>query len=120
MNAAKATEQKPTKLYCDICKKTFSSKNAYIQHEQSKKHLKGLKEQGNSPLSEKSESGCSTPKEYVEKPKKVDNPEEDSENEFSPEDYEFDACRCLFCGEISDSMDEYLLFFMFTVVTWSI
>ena len=57
-------------------------------------------------MSEKSEESISTPKEYIEKPKKTENGEDDDENEFSPEDYEFDATRCLFCGEISDTMDE--------------
>ena len=93
MNAAKETEQKPVKLYCDICRKSFASKNAFVQHESSKKHIKLAKDY------------VPTPKE--EKP--VESPAEDAEegDEFTPEEYEFNAYRCIFCGFISESTDEY-------------
>ena len=44
MNAAQNKNATPTKIYCNICKKAFSSKNAFVQHEKSKKHLKEVKD----------------------------------------------------------------------------
>ena len=35
--------KKPTKLYCEVCRKSFGSKNSFDQHERSKRHLQGLK-----------------------------------------------------------------------------
>ena len=35
--------KKPTKLFCEVCRKSFSSKNSFDQHERSKRHLQGLK-----------------------------------------------------------------------------
>ena len=37
--------------------------------------------------------------------KQIFGDDEKESKEFSPEDYEFNSSRCLFCGFISDSVD---------------
>lgn len=100
VDAAKITEQTPTKLYCDICRKSFSSKNSYAQHEKSNKHLKGLKEAEKNPKPKKADPVVSEP---------VEEEEEGDNEEFSPEEYEFNAARCMFCGFVSESTDEFAI-----------
>ena len=97
VNAAKEPEQKQTKIYCNICKKSFASKNAFVQHESSKKHLKMAKEAANTPKEDKP----------IESPAEVEKEDKSSDDEFTPEEYEFNAHRCMFCGFISESTDEY-------------
>ena len=120
MNASTVQEKKPVKLYCEICRKTFASKNSYDQHEKSKKHIQGLKK--------KQESANTTPETTpVESPRTEQSPDtvvevidaseltEESEKitkgytePFTPEEYEFEPCRCLFCRIESDSFDAYI------------
>ena len=112
MKEAHEEEKKPDKIYCDICKKSFSSKNAFDQHERSKRHIKGLKKF--------EEDFQNAPEEPVApavivddtKPEEKDDSEEKSE--FEPEEYEFDPKRCLFCGAIHESMEESLFCICFS------
>lgn len=116
MNAAQNKNTTPTKIYCNICKKAFSSKNAFVQHEKSKKHLKEVKdaearkaqeeENKNSPKEENTDANEVVKEENPENPENpVSSDDEEESKEFSPEDYEFNSSRCLFCGFISDSVD---------------
>lgn len=116
MNAAQNKNVTPTKIYCNICKKAFSSKNAFVQHEKSKKHLKEVKdaearkaqeeETKNSPKEENTDANEVVKEENPENPENpVSSDDEEESKEFSPEDYEFNSSRCLFCGFISDSVD---------------
>ena len=116
MNAAQNKNATPTKIYCNICKKAFSSKNAFVQHEKSKKHLKEVKdaearkakeeETKSSPKEENTDANEVVKEEIPENP--VSSDDEEESKEFSPEEYEFNANRCLFCGFISDSVDLYI------------
>ncbi|KAK8828078.1 hypothetical protein WA556_004707, partial [Blastocystis sp. ATCC 50177/Nand II] len=126
--AAKPAATTTQKIYCDICKKAFSTKNQFLQHERSKRHLKGLKEA--QEAFQKSEEGVEDVKEDVSI--KEDAKENGSMKEvggmteaevvteggvatetetatdtlpFQPEAYTFDPNRCIFCGTISDSLD---------------
>ena len=110
MNAAQNKNATPTKIYCNICKKAFSSKNAFVQHEKRKKHLKEVKdaearkaqeeEAKNSPTAENTDAN-----EVIKQENPVSSDDEEESKEFSPEDYECNSSRCLFCGFISDSVD---------------
>lgn len=99
--------KKPTKLYCEVCRKSFGSKNSFDQHERSKRHLQGLKkmqeEFQNAPAPE-SPAGAEAVVEEVEEKEKVTTGYTEP---FTPEEYSFEPCRCLFCRKDSDSFDAY-------------
>ena len=99
LKAAETEGKKQEKLYCEICHKSFVSKNSFDQHERSKRHLQGLKKYQddfqNAPEEEKEES-------QVEKVTKGHT------EPFTPEEYEFEPSRCLFCRLESDTFDANL------------
>ena len=101
MKAAETEGKKQEKLYCEICRKSFVSKNSFDQHERSKRHLQGLKKYQddfqNAPEEEKEES-------QVEKVTKGHT------EPFTPEEYEFEPSRCLFCRLESETFDAYFFF----------
>lgn len=125
----------PQKIYCDICRKSFSTKNQFLQHERSKRHLKGLQkaqeefqnaevvaEERGVIVEEKEviaeqkeatseETVTTEQKEAITEEQKESSPEEKNTEpnplNFQPEDYTFDPDRCIFCGFISASTDAY-------------
>ena len=88
-----------------VCRKSFGSKNSFDQHERSKRHLQGLKkmqeEFQNAPAPE-SPAGAEAVVEEVEEKEKVTMGYTEP---FTPEEYSFEPCRCLFCRKDSDSFD---------------
>lgn len=112
----------PQKIYCDICRKSFSTKNQFLQHERSKRHLKGLQkaqeefQNAEVVVEEKGviveeKEVIAEQKEAITEEQKESSPEEKNTEpnplNFQPEDYTFDPDRCIFCGFISESTDAY-------------
>ena len=101
MKATESAGKKQEKQYCEICRKSFASKNSFIQHERSKRHLQGLKKYQddfqNAAVEEKEEKEESP----VEKVTKGHT------EPFTPEEYEFEPSRCLFCRLESETFNEY-------------
>lgn len=100
VESLKNKKKVPVKIYCEICKKSFSSKNAFDQHERSKRHMKGLKQA--------QEAFQNSPKEEVVEEETITAPSTEKE-EFCPEEYEFIPGKCLFCREVSSDIETYFL-----------
>ena len=100
--AAKPADATSQKIYCEICKKAFSTKNQFLQHERSKRHLKGLKEAQEAFQKSADEAEV---KDNTEAETATEKNTEEEKLGFKPEEYTFDANRCIFCGIVSDTLD---------------
>ena len=112
MNSLRNKEKVVEKLYCNVCRKSFSSQKTLDQHLKSKLHEKKMAE-----AQEKQEKAKQEELEKASQP--VELREEDGNDkeentmgsgEFTPEEYEFIPEKCLFCRQISDTMEECLYF----------
>ena len=110
VSALRNKEKVVEKLYCNVCRKSFSSQKTLDQHLKSKLHEKKMAEAQEKQEKEKQEeieksNSSSELKEETadETDKKEDKMESGA---FSPEEYEFIPEKCLFCREISDTMEE--------------
>lgn len=98
------------KLYCNVCRKSFSSQKTLDQHLKSKLHEKKLAEAQEKQekakqeeLTKDSKAAESGEENEVDKEKQEKKTES---SEFTPEEYEFIPEKCLFCRQISDTMEE--------------
>ena len=101
--------KKPTKLYCEVCRKSFCSKNSFDQHERSKRHLQGLKKMQedfqNAPVPDASAVTEAVAEAVAEEAEEKEKVTMGYTEPFTPEEYDFEPCRCLFCRKDSDSFD---------------
>lgn len=119
MSLLRNKEKVVEKLYCNVCRKSFSSQKTLDQHLKSKLHEKKMaeaQEKQEKAKQEELEKEASQPAELREEngnDKGNDNDKEENtmgSGEFSPEEYEFVPEKCLFCRQISDTMEESLCF----------
>jgi len=103
---ANAEQEKPGIVYCDVCKKHFSSQNSYETHIQSRKHRE--------TLAKAERLAKKDTKDFIEVNNEINiqkntseddaastEPNNDTDEEFTPEP--LDITECLFCPH--DSVD---------------
>lgn len=128
MSSLRNKEKVVEKLYCNVCRKSFSSQKTLDQHLKSKLHEKKMaeaQEKQEKAKQEELEKEASQPvvelreENDTDKDNDNDNDNDKEENttgngEFSPEEYEFVPEKCLFCRQISDTMEESICFLSMT------
>ena len=124
MSSLRNKEKVVEKLYCNVCRKSFSSQKTLDQHLKSKLHEKKMaeaQEKQEKAKQEELEKEASQPvvelREENDTDKDNDNDKEENKTgngEFTPEEYEFVPEKCLFCRQISDTMEESVCFLSMT------
>ena len=108
MSSLRNKEKVVEKLYCNVCRKSFSSQKTLDQHLKSKLHEKKMAEAQEKQEKAKQEELEKEASQPVVEENKTGN------GEFTPEEYEFVPEKCLFCRQISDTMEESVCFLSMT------
>lgn len=95
--------------HCQLCRKYFSSKNAYDNHLKSKRHLESLLNKPQEPdlpftVQEKNRKNVVKSLEAKIEDLRLDDEDEDSDWESVAED-SFEVTKCLFCSEEWDDIE---------------